>query len=160
VIAEDVISMKIADLVLVRGSDELNYAIEFITHSQYSHVSGLTSDGQLIEAQGFQKTGYQDLSVYAGVSDIFTCDIATDKQRLAIHMFVEAEIGTRYDYLLIGWELVHYLLHLDLPFEERKKFICSTLWTEAYRSVGIDLCPNIRFPSPGDIALSRLLRKY
>lgn len=152
--------MKTADLILVRGTAGLSREIEFITHSPYNHVAGVTSEGRLVEAQGFKKTAYQGINAYAGVSDVFTCDIATIEQRLAIQRFVEAEIGTQYNYLLIGWELVHYVCHLDLPFEARKRFICSTLWVEAYRSVGIDLCPGKKYPSPGDVGLSPLLRKY
>lgn len=151
--------MRPGDLILVRGADWLGREIEAVSHSPYSHVAGLTPDGRLIEAQGFRRTGYQALAAYSGAYDVFTCDMASEEHRRGVQAFVESKIGTHYSYLLIGWELLHYVAHLDLPFEERQRFLCSTLWVQAYRSVGIDLCPGLRYPSPGDIALSPLLRK-
>jgi hypothetical protein len=153
--------IKLADLVLVRGNEGLSYEIEWITRSPYSHVAGVVKPNELIEAQAFRKTGYQGLDYYSGCSDVFTCDIATDEQRDQIVANVERFIGSHYSYLLIVWELIRYAFGVTfMPKKSWDPIICSTLWVvEGYRSVGIDLCPGIRFPTPGDVANSKLLIK-
>jgi len=152
--------IKTSDLILVRGDGLLGNTIEVVTHSLYSHVAGLAKPNELIEAQGFRKTGYQGLDYYAGSTDVYTCDELTDEQRMLIVDNVENYIGRRYSYLLIVWEFLRYTVGLSLaPSKDWQPVICSTLWVNVYRAVGIDLCPGIRFPTPGDIANSQLLRK-
>ncbi|WP_067923638.1 hypothetical protein [Alicyclobacillus shizuokensis] len=149
-----------ADLILVRGHGPIERIIEHVTDSPYCHVAGLVKDNELIEAQAGHKIGYQALDYYDGVSDVFTCDMATEEQRQQIVEWVVNRLGGHYDYLLIGWEALHYILHVDLPYNpDPNRFDCSQLWSEAYRSVGIDLCPGIKFPSPADTANSPVLRK-
>ncbi|UOF88862.1 hypothetical protein LSG31_13020 [Fodinisporobacter ferrooxydans] len=152
-------NLRPGDLVFVRGTTWFEKAIEDITSSQYSHVAGIVKENELIEAQGFRKTGYQGLDCYYGQSDIFTCAGLSDEQRQAIIECVLSEVGTRYDYILILWEAVRYLLHKVFPYKETKRRICSTLWADAYKAAGIDLCPGIRYPSPEDLAQSKLLKK-
>jgi uncharacterized protein YycO len=150
--------LKPGDLVLVKGTDFIAKAIEDVTHSPYSHVAGIVAPGQLVEAQGFRKVGYQDLGAYVGQADVYTCDKLTDQQRTIITSYVKDKIGNRYDYILIGIELIRYTLHIVLPYSEHNTRICSTLWADAYTAAGTTLCPGIRYPSPGDIAYSRALR--
>jgi hypothetical protein len=150
---------KIADLILVRGTSLIDRTIESVSHSEFSHVAGLVKPNELIEAQGFRRTGYQALDFYDGKADVFTCDGLTNTQRRMILAYVIKEVGTRYDWLLIGWEAVRYLLGILLPFREWHSRICSTLWADAYKEAGVDLCPGIRYPTPGDLAQSKLLRK-
>jgi hypothetical protein len=152
--------IKPADLILVRGEDLIGNTIELITHSPYSHVAGIVKPNELIEAQGFRRTGYQALDFYAGKADVYTCDELTDEQRAQIVANVTRYVDRRYSYLLIGWELLRYTFGVMLmPSKDWQPIICSTLWAEAYRQAGVDLCPGIRFPTPGDIASSKKLRK-
>lgn len=146
------------DLVFVRGTEITSKAVEDITHSPYSHVAGIIKQNELIEAQAFRKTGYLSISVYDGCSDVYTCPTATDAQRQQIVNFVVSKIGTHYDYALLGWELVHYTLHFNLPYHEGNCYDCSQLWLDGYRSAGIDLCPGLEYASPGDLAQSKLLQ--
>jgi hypothetical protein len=149
-----------ADLILVRGDDLIGEVIETITHSPYSHVAGVVKPNELIEAKGFRKTEYQGLDYYVGKADVYTCDELTDEQRAQIVSNVEKFVGRRYSYLLLGWELVRYVFGIMLLTpKDWQPIICSSLWVEAYRRAGIDLCPGIRFPTPGDIAQSKLLKK-
>lgn len=148
-----------ADLIFVRGMGFIARVIEDITICPYSHIAGLVKPNELIEADGFRRTGYQALDFYDGKADVFTCDGISTTQRRLILGYVLKEVGTRYDYLLIGWEAVRYLLNVMLPFHEFHTRICSTLWSDAYKAAGIDLCPGILYPSPGDLAQSKLLRK-
>jgi uncharacterized protein YycO len=151
--------MKPADLIFVRGHDIVSRAIEDITDCPYSHVAGYVKDNELIEAQWYRKVGYQTLDHYDGLYDVYTCDQLTDTQRKLIIEYATKRIGTRYDYLLIAWEALRYLAHITLPYHNDYRVICSTLWSDAYRYAGIDLCPGIRYPTPADLAQSKLLRK-
>jgi uncharacterized protein YycO len=151
--------MKTADLLLVHGTSFVDRVIEVVSRSKYSHVAGIVKENELIESLGFRKTGYQGIDTYRGHSDLFTCDILTDDQRKQIVQFAVKQVGTRYDYFLIAWEAEHFLLGVDVPFHEHGRFDCSTLWADAYRSVDVDLCPGIPFPTPGDLAKSKLMRK-
>lgn len=151
--------MQIADIVIVKGQGVISEAIEDIEDSIYSHVAGIVKENEIIEAQGFQKTGFEGLDKYKGMADIFTCDILTDEQRLGIIKYVESEVGSHYDWLLLFLEGIRYLFNVMLPYkEEFHSHICSTLWAYAYRSVGVDLC-SVKYPSPRDISESKLLRK-
>ncbi|WP_067932205.1 hypothetical protein [Alicyclobacillus kakegawensis] len=151
---------RIADLVFLRGVHLFDRVIQRVTHSPYSHVAGVVLPGQLMEARASRRVGYVPLSAYKGLADLYTCDELNEGQRAGIRDYVLREYGYDYDYWLIGWEGVRYLLHLVLPFQEPPRTrICSTLWCEAYRSVGVDLCPQVRFPAPADLARSLRLRK-
>lgn len=152
--------IRMSDLILVHGGAEISRDIEWITHSPYSHVAGIVKPNELVEAQLFRKTGYQALDYYKGSTEVFTCDSLTELQRIQIVRYVKHLVGSHYSLLLIGWELIRYIFGpLLMPKVSWDPIICSTLWVFAYRSVGIDLCPGIRFPSPGDVANSKLLRK-
>jgi uncharacterized protein YycO len=151
-------TIRTADLLLVRGTGWMDKAIEIVSHSPYSHVAGVVKENELVESVGFQKTGYEGIDTYARKSDLYTCDALTDQQRKDIVQFVISKIGTGYDYFLIAWEAGHFLLGINVPYRENGRYDCSTLWADAYKSVGIDLCPGIQFPTPGDLAQSSLLR--
>jgi cell wall-associated NlpC family hydrolase len=69
--------LRIGDLFLVDGSGLISKAIEDVEYGRrkvarrYSHVAGYIGNGQLIEAEGFRKTGYAPASKYAGCADVF-----------------------------------------------------------------------------------------
>ncbi len=152
--------LKSADLILVRGTGLISKAIEDVEQSPYSHTAGYVGESQLIEANGFQTIGFIGLSAYIGTSDVYICDSLTNQQRQAILKAAMNKVGGHYDYVLLAWEFFRYEIHRILPYREGKNVrICSTLWSDAYREAGIDLCPGIKFPSPGDLANSKLLRK-
>lgn len=152
--------IKPGDLILVKSTDLISNLIEDISNSIYSHIAGLIEDHLIIEAVGFKRIGYQTLDYYKGRADIFTCYNITDKQRENIVNNVIIKVGGYYDYFLLVWEFIRYSFNLILPYREHPMVrICSTLWAEAYRQAGIELCPGIKYPSPGDLAQSKLLWK-
>lgn len=146
------------DLLLVTGSSILDRAIEDISHSEFSHCAGFVDDGHtLIEAQGFRRVGYQNPEVYRGHGVVYRS--FKMKPHYAAYGAADATryIGKHYSYALIAWEFVRYELGVLLPFWRHNPIICSTLWQDVYRDIGIELCPKVRFASPGDLAESRLL---
>lgn len=152
--------LRIGDIILIKGLSLISEAIEDIEHSPYSHTAGYVGDEQLIEANGFRRTGYQPVAAYTGCADVFRCDYLAYPDRKRIVELAEWAIGGHYDFALLFVELIRYAWGVMLPYREPPNSrICSTLWAGIYRDVGIDLCPGIRYPSPADLAQSKLLRK-
>jgi uncharacterized protein YycO len=151
--------LRPGDILLVRGHTWIDKIIRRITKSTYSHVAGVINFNEAVEILPFQRTGFRKLKSYAGRADIFTYKSLTYEQRKKILDFVLTKIGTQYDYKLILWEASRYLLHWKWPYKAHNACLCSTLWVEAYRNAGIDLCPNILYPSPGDLENSSKLQK-
>lgn len=152
------LEMRPGDLIFVRGKGLVVKPIKLVTRSKYSHVCGYVKKDLFIGVQDFRKTRYEVLKRYEGVSDVYTCDILTSWQRAMIVTYAKSELGSRYDYLLLGWEAVRYLFGITLPYSRNGKRICSTLWADAYRTAGVDLCPGVKYPSPADLIKSPLLR--
>jgi uncharacterized protein YycO len=146
------------DIVLVYGRGFEGDVIDYVEHSKYAHTAGFVAADKLVEINTI-KTEYVDMSMYKGTADVFTCDTLTDEQRDLIAIYIISQLGTHYDWILSFLEGIRYIFHVMLPYKEFHNHICSTLWNDAYKSVGIDLCPNIKDPSPADLSGSKLLRK-
>lgn len=155
----DVTNLHPADLIFVRGTRWLDFPVKLVTQSQYTHVAGYVGDGLLIEAQGLRSTGHAPLSQYEDAADVFRVQRLTRDQTLRIVAHVTKEIGGEYDYLLLGWEAVRLVFGILLPYVRNKRRICSTLWADAYKSAGVNLCPDVSYPTPSDLVRSPHLRK-
>jgi len=156
----NVIDLRLGDLLLIKGTDWISRTIEDVERSPYSHVGGAVNDFELIEAEGFRKTGYKVISAYEGHADVFRCDSASSIQLQVMQELAKWNVGGRYDYFLLLVEFIRYVSGLMLPYREPQRVrICSVLWAKIYRDAGIDLCPGIKYPSPADVAQSKLLRK-
>ncbi|MCO1600217.1 hypothetical protein [Desulfosporosinus nitroreducens] len=156
-----VISAKVqpGDILLVRGNTWIDKIIRIITGSPYTHVAGVVNLDEAVDILPFKRTGFQKLRSYTGHADIFTCKDLTDEQRRKIVEHIVNKIGTKYDYKLVLWEASRYLLHWKWAYKAGNNILCSTLWAEAYRKAGVNLCPDILFPSPGDLGNATILQK-
>lgn len=154
--------LKPCDLILVKNKGFISDTIEEITHSPYSHVAGvIDSDGTLVEAEGFEKTGQVPISKYTDY-DVYRYEGLTKRQEYEILGYINGQIGSRYDYFLLVIEFFRYVFHTILPYKEPfGSHICSCLWFDAFKSVGINLCSDIdsKYPSPADVSQSKLLKK-
>ncbi len=155
----DVSQLQLADLIFIHSNRWIDFPIKLVTQSQYTHVAGYVGSKKLIEAQGLRKTGYEILGTYKGVSDVYRYPHLTLQQTQQIIVFAHNEVGSRYDYLLIGWETLRHVFGVILPYVKNKRRICSTLWADAYKAAGVDLCPNQPYPTPSDLVKSPCLRK-
>lgn len=160
-IGSNVISSKIrpGDLLLIRGNTWIDKVIKRITGSSYTHVAGVVSPEEAVEILPFKRTHYQKLQTYTGRVDVFTCNSLTNDQRRKIVEHVVNKIGAKYDYKLVIWEASRYLFHWIWPYEAGDNNLCSTLWADAYRNAGVNLCPDITYPSPGDLGESPIMQK-
>lgn len=151
--------MQPGDLIFIRGTEGIAGPIKKLTKSPYTHIAGVVLDDTLIESQSMRRTGYQAVETYRGVSDVYTCTVLSEKQRQEVVKFVTNQMGTKYDYLLIGWLAIRLLFGDVVPFRASKtRQICTTLWADAYKAVGVDLCPGIAHPTPGELAQSKYLQ--
>lgn len=151
--------MRPGDLIFIRGTGLVVQPIKLVTRSCYSHVVGYVKDDLFIGVQDFKRTRYEKLSHYEGLSDVYTCPTLSPFQRAIILAFAKAELGSRYDRVLLAWQAARYLLGITLPYPENRKRICSTLWADAYRAAGVDLAPGVKYPSPADLMKSPLLQQ-
>jgi uncharacterized protein YycO len=147
------------DLLLIQGNTWIDKVIKRITGSPYSHVAGVVGPDEAVEIRPFQRTNYQKLENYTGRVDVFTCNSLTDDQRRKIVEHAVQKVGTKYDYMLVIWEASRYLFHWVWPYQAGDNSLCSTIWADAYRKAGIDLCPDIIYPSPGDLGKSPIIQK-
>lgn len=147
------------DILLIRGNTWIDKIIRVITGSQYTHVAGVVNSDEAIEILPFNRTQFQKLRSYTGRTDIYTCSDLTAEQRKKIVEHAVERIGTKYDYKLIFWEASRYLFDWTWPYNTDNKSLCSTLWAEAYRKAGVNLCPDIIYPTPGDLGKATLLEK-
>jgi hypothetical protein len=153
--------LKPCDLILVHGKNNfISEAIEEITKSNYSHVAGVISDdGTLVEAEGFEKTGQVPLSKYTDY-DVYRYEGLTEEKKDLILKYISSQVGGHYNYFLLVIEFIRYVFHITLPYKEPyKSHICSMLWNDAFKSVGITLCTWTKIASPSDISQSKLLTK-
>jgi hypothetical protein len=148
------------DLIFTRGGfSRLDRPMMWLTKNPYTHVAGAVSADMLLEARLFRTTGYVELMAYRDMIDIFRCPHLSPAQRQTIVEFVEDHIGTRYDYFMLAWQVVRLLTGIIPPYLKNPRRICSTLWADAYRAAGVDLCPDVPYPTPGELAESNWLTK-
>jgi len=154
------LDLQTGDIIAIRGKGIISEAIEEVTNSRYSHICGYVGNRQLIEAEGFRKTGYADVSEYKGCADVFRCISMTREQRENVLKQALFNVGGHYDWMLLPWEFIRYVTGIMLPYREPPKArICSVLWAGIYQDAGINLCPGIRYPTPAEVAESKLLVK-
>ena len=57
--------------MIVKSTDWISHSIEDVEKSPYSHMAIYMGNTQLIETQGFKRTGFVPLSTYNGMTDIY-----------------------------------------------------------------------------------------
>lgn len=147
------------DILLISGNTLVDKIIKLVTRSPYSHVVGVVNTNQVVEILPLSTVRLKKIQDYTGRADVFTCERLSNDDRRKIISFVTGKIGASYDYDLIIWEASRYLFNWVWPYDNKDSSLCSTLWSEAYRKAGIDLCPDVKFPVPGDLAKSKYLHK-
>lgn len=156
--------MKAGDILLfVGGKDFIDEEITKETHSEYAHAAIAISETEYIEAwwSGVRKTTLnpndpRQIDIYVPITPL------TDSQKAQIVGFAISKIGEGYNFLeLAGFE-IEGMFHTNKNiFRSTHRVICSQLVIECYKSIGIDLLPNIEEFStePGNISESKLLMK-
>jgi hypothetical protein len=119
--------MNTGDLIFVSGIDWISRAIRFVTKSKYSHVAIYIGNGKVMEAQGFRKVGFRELSYYSGRYDIVPLPRSVTHEQLCAGMhWLMLQRGRPYSY----WSDFVILLRcigIRLPWHEGIAIICSRL---------------------------------
>jgi uncharacterized protein YycO len=154
------------DILACYSTTFIGKLISKFTGSNVSHVAIKISDTLIMEASWFG-VKLAKIDPYLGKSKVLRCGILTEEQRRSIVKFVLNRVGTPYDYkLFIGIALNIVLKKLriyraELHWDNSSKDICIELVIEAYRSVGVELLPDIEDKDivPCDVLKSNKLRE-
>lgn len=152
-----------ADILLVEGDTRISAAIKYLTQSSWSHAAlyvGAHGQGRLGDArhcfveadlvEGVRSVGFEE---FEGLHTRICRPVGlTDEDRHAIAGFAIGQIGRRYD-LRNAIDLARYLLPtppvparfrrrmIALGSGEPTRAICSTLISQAFRSIGYPILP-------------------
>jgi uncharacterized protein YycO len=85
----------------------------------------------------------------------------TKSQKRDIVSFVLHKVNVKYDLLLFIGIGLNRLFHLNTQWNNKSRYICVEMIVEAYKSVGIDLLPDICYHNmiPDDLMYSTKLKK-
>ena len=150
------------DILLIKGEGRgfIPETICNIQNSIYSHSAVLidAKNEKIIEA-GWFNVLYNNLDFYKGRIDVYRCLELNNSLREQVIDYLIKQLGKLYDYKMLFLEMCRYLIGLTIPkfYKNTPSVICSELISDSWRSIGIDLCPNIKYPSPKDIFLSNKL---
>jgi hypothetical protein len=128
--------MRPGDIVFVKGKGLVSRIIRFFDKGKYTHVAIAVSSNKVIESQRFVKTRIVEME-YEDY-DIVQLDL-TPSERTAIVVASHRLLGTRYDYLQIGWHLLKKLFGLKDNYEGNNPntLICSELVSRSLYMAGI-----------------------
>lgn len=144
------------DLLLVRGDNPIDRAIEFATVSPYSHVAMLVRPGELIEAKEFHGVRLVPVSTYPK-ADWYRVRagraVRIDAARCAL-----TRLGQPYDWADVARDAEIDFLHIDPVRRFSRNVDCAMLCWWAYRCAGVILT-NRPIPAPCDLVWSPLLTR-
>lgn len=145
------------DILLIKGEGRgfIPETICDIQNSIYSHSAIIVKNETIIEA-GWFNVKFNNLDYYKGRIDIYRCLELNNLLREKIIYYLIKQLGKRYDYKMLIWEFIRLKLNIILPYFNTNSVICSELISDGFRSINIDLTPNIKYPSPSDLSNSSL----
>lgn len=149
-------TLQPADILLVNSSGILGTVIDVITDSPWCHAAMIADPVKRlgIEAQIFRKVDYRSIDDFLGDALVLRYPKLDRDQQNKILQYAIAQLGKEYDYSAILTELLRYGFGIPPKREgNHGRFICSTLITNAYLSVGIRLTDQL-LASPDDLFLS------
>jgi len=147
-------------IILFRGSDPLDEAIEGITWSPYSHAAfynPATKNSIEAIALGVVEAIPYDQHHHGVPVDFFEVIGATPEQEAAAEQFCRDQLGKGYDW--IGD--MHFITHRPENPAGQQRWFCSELVFAAYASTGILLLRGVPVwkVSPGLLSVSPMLAK-
>ena len=122
--------MKCGDLIFSHGHSIISRAIEWYTHSHWSHVRIAISDKEFIEAT-WPKVRIGNMSEVKEESNVRTPIIPlTQEEQFKLRLFLQSKLGKKYD-----WRgLLSFLIRKNV--QNKNWFYCNELAEEAYIYIG------------------------
>jgi uncharacterized protein YycO len=150
------------DLLFVGGTGIIQFLIQLITRSRFSHVAIFVDSETLVEAKSGRKTGTTLLSTYLNSKNklvVFRDTSLNEKEREQIAKYALDHQGIEYNYMAILAELARYELGLSLKYyDEGNKRICSSFVNDCGKSVDRQWTTE-KVPSPKDLIKGKQLTK-
>lgn len=149
------------DVLVQYGNVFFNKIIEQVTHGP-SHVALFLTPTILEEAQAGRKAGEIDLSFFTDGNarlEVWGDPALTDAERAEMVSYAHQLYGTKYDYVLMPLELLHFELGLPLGwYHNTDALICSNDVDKIAQHVGRhwSQVPN---PAPVDLITGGVLVK-
>lgn len=155
--------LQIGDILLYKKTHSITSRIvSWFTHSEYTHVAIVISNGYVCEIDIDKKLAIRPLrpdnyDIYRYKNGL------TATQQLAMKWYAIKRIHTNkgYDWLHILSFALQKLCKTKKTFEEVNKVICSEIVDNLYTHIGIDLVPE-RIDgdvTPVDLARSAILKR-
>jgi hypothetical protein len=164
--------IKNGDVLMYRGRSLQSRIIRWATGSRYSHA-GLAAwwNNRLMIMEAVGKGVIvtpisQNVRRYSGRVEWFTSvEEIPDEHRLQMVEFAQRELGKQYARWRAIFLGIRVLLQRSLESRDKlrreERLFCSHYVAETYNAIGRDLKKGVsdRFMSPGDIAVSPLLKR-
>lgn len=127
-------------LNLHRGSSLISKLILWQSRGRYSHASITLRDGRVIESREFIGVHCLPKLQARKGERIDSYEVATtDRQADLIEHFLVSQLGKKYDYI----SLIRFISREPVAHWNKRKWFCSELAFEAFRTAGIELLCNI-----------------
>ena len=138
----------------------ISRVIRWITKSRVSHVAVMYDDALVIESwwNGVRIVKLSDLKKRCNFYGLI-CGNLTKQELDGTIEYLQNSYESKYDFIQIITIGLHKLFGFKIK-DNNKKYICSELVWEAYKSVGIDIAPQVDEKDdvvPGDLLNSKRL---
>jgi hypothetical protein len=144
-----------ADIVACFGNSIIDWAISKITGSKVTHVAIMyDNEDELVLEAIWSGNQVIDIDSKKGKYYILRYEGLTPEQRDEVVDYIKPTLDADYDYRLIFAILIYRLFGRLVYIDDSTKFICSEIIVDAYKSVGIDIVPQLgekKYASPGDL---------
>ncbi|MBN1467738.1 MAG: hypothetical protein JW924_03350 [Fusobacteriaceae bacterium] len=158
------------DILAVKHYSWMGSRIRKATNCDYNHVAMFIDDEWIVEATfaGVKKTNIDDYIKRQKQNklslSIFRINDLTEKQLNLMCLFLEDQIGTKYDFiqLIVLWVFLVLGISRRLePIDNSHKWICSELIAESAYNAGIRFSEKVDpdCTSPADILYSKKVKK-
>jgi len=142
--------MKITIALKKQSKEELlgklvDAAIKWWTKSKYFHVEMIINNKWISSNPGVGSVYIRDLAPLKENYDYFEIEVDGRKEKKVMR-FLESQVSKKYDY----WGLIFSTI-FTLNIEDRNKWFCSELVSEALKNFGIKLPKNANEMTPEDI---------
>jgi len=147
-----------ADIIAFEGRTLVSKLIKLITKKKVTHIAIMVGDYVLMETSFFgvrlRKLKENEAKYY-----ILRNNNITSEERRKITSFVLHKVKIKYDFKLLIGIGINIIFGINTKWDNKEKYICIELILDAYKSIGIDLLPELcnNHIIPNDILYSKEL---
>lgn len=147
-----------ADILCCWGNSWLDKIIQWALRTKITHIVVKIDEDFVMESSWFGVKLSRVGRLGNSYIQLRQPDI-TDEQKDKVVYFIKSSVDTPYDYKQFFGIGINRLFGIKLDYEDAQKYICVELALEAYRSIGIELLPDIADEDiiPSDLLLSKEL---